>query len=182
MTVPVEAPAQVMDAAQAPAGAAIDVTAGSAEQELQGPGAAGRVVAGVGRSSSRIQALRVPARVDDALRALLLLAAAPEATPVKVTAMSDAEGLSPRFLSTVLVALRDHGIVYSHRGALGGYWLARPASEITVADVYDAVDARRPVPVPGSDVTVDLWQQLESELRARLASVTVADLAAGTPF
>jgi Rrf2 family protein len=74
------------------------------------------------------------------------------------------------------VALRDHGLVHSHRGATGGYWLARPASEITVADVYDAVDARRPLPVPGSEVTGDLWQQLETELRARLASVTVADL------
>ena len=48
-----------------------------------------------------------------------------------------------------------------------------------MADVYDAVDARRPVPVPGSEVTGDLWQQLETELRARLASVTVADLLAG---
>ena len=123
-----------------------------------------------------VRSLRVPARVDDALRALLVLAAAPEAVPVKLTEVSDAEHLSPRFLSTVLVALRDHGLVHSHRGAMGGYWLARPADEITVADVYDAVDARPPVPVPGSQVTVDLWQQLETELRARLSSVTVADL------
>ena len=129
-----------------------------------------------------VRSLRVPARVDDALRALLVLAAAPEAVPVKLTEVSDAEDLSPRFLSTVLVALRDHGLVHSHRGAMGGYWLARPADEITVADVYDAVDARPPVPVPGSEVTVDLWQQLETELRARLASVTVADLLAGKAF
>jgi Rrf2 family protein len=125
-----------------------------------------------------VRSLRIPARVDDALRALLVLAAAPEAVPVKLTEVSEAEGLSPRFLSTVLVALRDHGLVHSHRGATGGYWLARPADEITVADVYDAVDARPPVPAPGSEITVDLWRQLETELRARLSSVTVADLLA----
>jgi Rrf2 family protein len=124
-----------------------------------------------------VRSLRVPARVDDALRALLVLAAAPAGTPVKLTEVCEADDLSPRFLSTLLVALRDHGLVHSYRGSTGGYWLARPASEITVADVYDAVDARRPVPVPGSEVTGDLWQQLETELRARLASVTVADLA-----
>jgi Rrf2 family protein len=118
--------------------------------------------------------------VDDALRALLVLAAAPDATPVKLSEVCDAEGLSPRFVSTLLVALRDNGLVYSHRGAMGGYWLARPASTITVADVYDAVDARRPLPVPGSEVTGDLWQLLETELRARLTSVSVADLLAGT--
>jgi Rrf2 family protein len=123
-----------------------------------------------------VRSLRVPARVDDALRALLVLAAAPAGTPVKLTEVCDAEGLSPRFLSTLLVALRDHGLVHSYRGSTGGYWLARPAAEITVADVYDAVDARQPVPVPGSEVTGDLWQLLENELRARLASVTVADL------
>ena len=62
---------------------------------------------------------------------------------------------------------------------MGGYWLARPADEITVADVYDAVDLRDPLPVPGSVVTGDLWQQLQAELRARLAALTVADLLAG---
>ena len=126
-----------------------------------------------------VRSLRVPARVDDALRALVVLAAAPQDTPVKLTEVCEVEGISPRFLSSVLVALRDHGIVHSHRGATGGYWLARPAGEITVAEVYDAVDARNPVPVPGSEITGDLWQQLESELRARLNAVSVADLLAG---
>jgi Rrf2 family protein len=126
-----------------------------------------------------VRSLRVPARVDDALRALLVLAAAPAATPVQLTEVSTAEGLSPRFLSTVLVALRDHGLVHSHRGAMGGYWLARPADEITVADVYDAADLRGAVPVPGSQITGCLWHQVETELRARLEALTVADLLAG---
>ena len=126
-----------------------------------------------------VRSLRVPARVDDALRALLVLAAAEEDTPVKLQDVCTQEQLSVRFLSTVLVSLRDSGLVRSLRGASGGYWLARPASEITVADVFDAVDARPPVPVPGSDITGDLWEHLESEIQARLTSVTIADLAAG---
>ena len=130
-----------------------------------------------------VRSLRVPARVDDALRALLVLAAAPEAVPVKLTEVSDAEDLSPRFLSTVLVALRDHGLVHSHRGAMGGYWLARPAERDHAwpTSTTPSTPARRSrCPAPRSPC--DLWQQLETELRARLASVTVADLAAGKAF
>jgi len=56
--------------------------------------------------STGVRSLRVPARVDDALRALLVLAAAPACSRVKMTELSRVEGLSPRFLSTVLVALR----------------------------------------------------------------------------
>jgi len=126
-----------------------------------------------------VRSLRVPARVDDALRALLVLAAAEDGTPVKLQDLCAQEDLSQRFLSTVLVSLRDAGLVYSLRGASGGYWLARAASQITVADVYDAVDARPPVPIPGSEVTGDLWEHIESEIQARLSAVTIADLAAG---
>lgn len=126
-----------------------------------------------------IRTLRVPARVDDALRALLVLATAEGDAPVKLHDLCHQEQLSHRFLSTVLVALRDEGLVNSLRGSTGGYWLARPAHQITVADVFRAVDARPPVPVPGSDLTGQLWQHLEAELQGRLAATTVADLAAG---
>ena len=79
-----------------------------------------RVVAGVGAElESRYRRCASRPGVDDALRALLLLAAAPAATPVKVTAMSDAEGLSPSLPLHGPVALRDHGIVYSHCGCAG---------------------------------------------------------------
>ncbi|MBV9953301.1 MAG: Rrf2 family transcriptional regulator [Acidimicrobiia bacterium] len=125
-----------------------------------------------------VRSLRVPARVDDALRALLVLAGAPSLAPVKMTELSRIEGLSPRFLSTVMVALRDKGLVHSQRGAAGGYWLARPADQITVSDVYDAVDVRDPVMLRRSRVTGALWNGLEAELRSRLAAITLADLLA----
>ena len=130
-------------------------------------------------ASTGVRSLRVPARVDDALRALVVLTSRPAGEPMKLHELCGREGLSIRFLSGVLVALRDHGLVSSQRGAAGGYWLARPADQITVADVFDAVDVRDPVPVPGSEVTGGLWGRLEAEVQARLATITVADLAAG---
>lgn len=130
-------------------------------------------------TESGVRTLRVPARVDDALRALLVLASHEPGRPVKLQAVCAVEHLSHRFLSTVLVALRDSGLVHSLRGSTGGYWLARPADEISVADVFDAVDTRSPQPIPGSQVTGELWEHVENRIRDHLRSITVADLASG---
>jgi Rrf2 family protein len=122
-----------------------------------------------------LRTVRVPAGVDDALRALVVIAsAAPR--PVKAREISEAEDLSYRYLSTVLIALRTAGLVTSARGRDGGYALARPPEAITVADVFDAVDPRDPHPVPGSPATGALWRSLEDGARDRLATTSLADL------
>jgi Rrf2 family protein len=122
-----------------------------------------------------LRAVRVPAGVDDALRALVVIAAAAP-RPVKAREICEAEGLSYRFLSTVLIALRTAGLVTSSRGRDGGYALAVPAEELTVATVFGAVDPRAPHPVPGSAATGALWASLERDVRDRLAALTLAEL------
>jgi Rrf2 family protein len=84
--------------------------------------------------------LRISARTDYALRALLVLAAAPDDEPVKARALAKAENIPVKFLATILVELRRTGILASRRGAGGGYCLARPAALISVADVVRAVE------------------------------------------
>ena len=76
-----------------------------------------------------------------AVRAALLLADQQESGAwVQTGDIASAENIPRKFLELILVQLRDHGFAESRRGAQGGYRLARPASDISVADVLRAVD------------------------------------------
>jgi len=132
--------------------------------------------------------VRVSAKADYALRAAAELAAA-GGGPVKREAMSSAQNIPPKFLENILGDLRHARIVRSQRGAEGGYWLARPAEEITLADIIRAVDGplvgirgERPEDVEyggAAEALQQVWIALRSNLRAVVESVTLADLAAG---
>ena len=84
----------------------------------------------------------VSARVDYAVRAMLILAeaAASGSGPVSIEHLATRQGLPRKFLETIFADLRRAELVLSRRGALGGYALARPATEISVGDVFRAVD------------------------------------------
>src|SRR5262249_30223950 len=82
--------------------------------------------------------VRVSAKADYALRAAAELAAAEGEGPVKGEQLARAQSIPPKFLENILLELRHAGLVQSQRGAEGGYWLARPASEITLAHVIPA--------------------------------------------
>src|SRR3954468_3628780 len=83
--------------------------------------------------------MRVSAKVDYAVRAAVELAAA-ETPPVKGEVLAQAQDIPLKFLENILGELKHAGLVRSQRGAEGGYWLARPAEEITIADVIRAVE------------------------------------------
>src|SRR5271163_2381473 len=82
--------------------------------------------------------VHIPAKVDYGLRALLSLAAAGE--PQTAETLATAQGLPPRFLGAIMADLRRASLVASQRGADGGYRLARPPEEITLAEVIRALD------------------------------------------
>ncbi len=82
--------------------------------------------------------MRVSAKVDCALRAMLELAA--DGGLVKGEQLASAQGIPRKFLETILLELRHDELDMSQRGVDGGYALARPATEITVADVIRAVE------------------------------------------
>jgi Rrf2 family protein len=83
--------------------------------------------------------MRVSARADYALRAAIELAAAP-GRHVPGEELAQAQGIPGRFLETILTHLRRSNIVRSSRGPDAGFWLARPASEISLAQVIRAID------------------------------------------
>ena len=132
--------------------------------------------------------MRLSAKADYAIRAAAELAAAGEG-PVKGERLAAAQEIPPKFLENILLDLNHAGLVRSQRGAEGGYWLARPADEITLADVIRAVDGplayvrgNRPEALAyrgAAEGLRDVWVALRASLRGVLESVTLADLAAG---
>lgn len=117
------------------------------------------------------------------------LAAATAEAPVKRNEIVKAQQIPPKFLENILSELRRAGLTESQRGADGGYWLARPPEEITVADIMRAVEgplasvrSRRPETLEYDGRAIHLqkvWIALRSNIRAVLASVTLADLVSG---
>jgi Rrf2 family protein len=133
--------------------------------------------------------VRVSAKADYALRAAAELAAAEGAGPVKGEQLARAQGIPPKFLENILLELRHAGLVHSQRGVDGGYWLARPADEITLAEVIRAVEGplanvrgTRPEAVEYTGSAEPLrrvWIAVRASLRGVLESVTLADVARG---
>src|SRR2546423_15140021 len=91
--------------------------------------------------------MRISARADYAVRAAVVLAAAGDG-PTKGEAIAQAQAIPLKFLENILGDLRHAGIVRSQRGADGGYWLARPATDGTIARVIRPLD-RPPASVRG---------------------------------
>src|SRR6201982_274109 len=82
--------------------------------------------------------MRISAKADYAVRAAVELAAATDEKPVKAERLASAQDIPLNFLENILGELRHAGIVRSQRGAEGGFRLARPAGQITVAGVMRA--------------------------------------------
>lgn len=83
--------------------------------------------------------MRIPAKVDYAIRAMAELAGH-EGGPVKAEELAEAQSIPVKFLRGILTDLRRARLVTSQRGPDGGFVLARPADEISVADIFRAVD------------------------------------------
>ena len=136
--------------------------------------------------------MQVSAKTDYALRAAAELAqAATEGSgPVKGEWISEAQGIPKKFMENILHDLKRAGIVRTRRGASGGYWLARPAEEISLAEVIRAVEGPlanvrgewpESVEYPGAaEALKEVWIAVRANLRAVLESVTLADIADGS--
>jgi Rrf2 family protein len=131
--------------------------------------------------------MRISAKVDYAVRAALELAAAGD-DPVKGDAIAEAQDIPLKFLENILGELKHHGVVASRRGAQGGYWLAKPADEISLADVVRAVEGPLAT-VRGqgpeslkykgeAEPLQQVWIAVRANLRAVMEETTLADVVA----
>jgi len=121
-------------------------------------------------------------------RAMVDLAANHESAPVTLSQIAGRQEISRGYLAQIMIPLRSRGIVRSVRGAGGGFALARPAAEITLAEVIEALEGRISVVKCTEDPSVcdqcrhcailDVWAGLASVIHDSLSEVTLADLAA----
>lgn len=132
--------------------------------------------------------MRLSARVDYALRAAAELAAAGEG-PRTVGELAKEQDMPPKYLENILLQMRRAGLVRGQRGPEGGYVLARPASEISLADVIRAVDGplanvrgERPEHVGyrgAAEALQEVWIALRASERSILEEVTIDHVATG---
>ena len=109
--------------------------------------------------------------------------------PVKAERLATAQNIPLNFLENILGELRHAGLVRSHRGAEGGFRLAKDAAEISVADVIRAVEGPlasvRGAPPEesqyngASEALLRVWIAVRANLRNVVEQVTVADVASG---
>jgi Rrf2 family protein len=134
--------------------------------------------------------VRITSKVDYAVRAAVELAVRSpdaEARPTRGESLGEAQGIPTKYLENILSELRRAGIVGSRRGSEGGYWLQRPAAEVSVADIIRAVegplaDVRGQAPedldYPGAAGPLEkVWMATRAALRSVLERVTLADIA-----
>lgn len=108
--------------------------------------------------------------------------------PVKGERIAQAQGIPLKFLENILIDLRHASIVRAQRGAEGGYWLARPASEVTLGEIIRAVEG--PLASvrgePPEDVNYTgaaehlrtVWVAVRASLRSVVDELTLADVVA----
>ena len=125
-----------------------------------------------------------------AVMAMTELAGQADARAVSLAIIADRQQISKPYLEQLFSAMRKRGLVISVRGPGGGYRLARPASDLSVADVVSAVDEplRATRCTTGGTgcmkggarcLTHDLWEETGRQVRDYLSGVTLADVLAG---
>lgn len=133
--------------------------------------------------------MKVSTRGDYASRALLSLSLHTTDGPTSVRDIAERTGLPQPYLEQILLALKGAGLVRSKRGVGGGYVLARPAEEITLAEIVSAVDG----PIQAGDfgqphtngacdhegqcVLLAIWGDVGEQMRQMLGAHTLDELA-----
>jgi Rrf2 family protein len=133
--------------------------------------------------------VRVSAKTDYALQAMVQLAAFGADEPVTAEQIATAQQIPLKFLLGILNELKRAHLVRSQRGAEGGYSLRRPATEISLADVIRAIDgplanvhdaSLSELTYPGPVESLrDVWMAVRASLRSVLETVSLEDLANG---
>jgi Rrf2 family protein len=133
--------------------------------------------------------MRMSAKAEYAVRAMVELATVDDGVLVTTDDLANAQGIPPQFLVDILTVLRGDRLVRSHRGRDGGYELARPGTEISIADVLRCIDGPLAsvrdiglgdLPYSGPTVALtDVWRALRASMRSVLERTSLADVVAG---
>ncbi|MBR1888428.1 MAG: Rrf2 family transcriptional regulator [Candidatus Methanomethylophilus sp.] len=131
--------------------------------------------------------VNVSTRIRYALRMLVDIAAFQELGKVKIKDISARQDISVKYLEQIVTILSKADIVKGERGPQGGYVLARPASDITVAEVVTSIEGTlAPVPCIKNGridcqrkdrcTTLDMWLRIEKAISEIMTETTIQDL------
>ena len=132
--------------------------------------------------------MKLSTQADYAVRAVYELSRREPGTLVQTREIADAQGLPERYLAKVIQSLARAGVLRTARGNQGGVSLARPPAEISVREVFEAVDGPlelhrcRQRPEPCGDVpcgTHAFWERVERVLSSELDGTSFEALAHG---
>lgn len=131
--------------------------------------------------------MRLTTKGRYAVTAMLDLAIHADAGPVSLADISERQGISISYLEQLFAKLRKNKLVSSVRGPGGGYRLSRPATDVFVASIIDAVDEQVDATRCAGEGTCQdggmclthyLWQDLSSQIHAFLSGISLGDLVA----
>ena len=127
--------------------------------------------------------MHITAKTEYACIAILELASDVSKSPVRIKFIAEKHGIPSRFLVQILLQLKNAGIVDSTRGAAGGYRLIADPTELTIANIIEAVEGKTStisnIAANQTPICRELnryWQSLSSEFIQRLEKTTIADL------
>jgi Rrf2 family protein len=135
--------------------------------------------------------MKISARVDYGVRTMLELAARQDiGEPVSTVDLATVQAIPVKFLEAILTTLRKANLLVSVRGSGGGFILAKPAADITIAEIIRALDgplasihglAPEDATYEGSAAHLrDVWVALRVSMRDVLESVSLSDIANNT--
>ncbi len=131
--------------------------------------------------------MRLTTKGRYAVTAMLDLAINADKGPVSLADISERQGISISYLEQLFAKLRKNELVSSVRGPGGGYRLARPAKEVFVASIIDAVDEQVDATRCSGEGTCQdggmclthyLWQDLSAQIHNFLSNISLGDLVA----
>ncbi|ABM60927.1 Rrf2 family transcriptional regulator [Halorhodospira halophila] len=120
--------------------------------------------------------VQVTARGRYAVGAVLHIALHDEIGPVPLAEISVCQNISTSYVDQIFADLRPHRIIEGIPGPGGGYRLARPASEVTVAEIIAAVERREAGTTYRSALEGAVWSRLMADIAHFMERLTVADL------
>ena len=120
--------------------------------------------------------MNISSRGHYALLAVFDLASQPTDEPIKIASIAKRQGIPQKFLELILASLKQGGFVESHRGAVGGYQLARLPETITVGEVLRWVDGPPQKKKATSRETPfsELWQRVDKSVDALVDTANFA--------
>lgn len=131
--------------------------------------------------------MKLPTKIRYAVRAIVELADRNDDAPVPVKDISEAQGMSAKYIKQLMNRMQRAGLVKGHPGIHGGYTLAKDAGAISLYDIYQALDISLVlVPCVGSRPECDriercsarmVWKRLHDSLEETLKDTSVKELA-----